>query len=97
MLTHFDEELLATKQDLLNRRVGEFPWEESARRRGDDDPQGTGLTLDSGYLDVRAAREPSQAYVAVSHVRTLAGLVFNDLFKAVHVSKEAIRFYREAA
>jgi hypothetical protein len=53
-----------------------------------------GLTLDSAYLDIRAAREPGQAYVAVSRVRTLAGLQFKDWFKGVHVSPEAIEFYQ---
>jgi ATP-dependent exoDNAse (exonuclease V) alpha subunit len=52
-----------------------------------------GLTLDAAYLDIRAAREPGQAYVAVSRVRTLAGLHFKDWFKGVWVSDEAIRFY----
>jgi ATP-dependent exoDNAse (exonuclease V) alpha subunit len=52
-----------------------------------------GLTLESAYLDIRAAREPGQAYVAVSRVRTLAGLNFKDWFKGVWVSDEAIRFY----
>ncbi|HOX59366.1 MAG TPA: AAA family ATPase [Candidatus Paceibacterota bacterium] len=56
-----------------------------------------GLTLDSAYLDIRAAREPGQAYVAVSRVRTLAGLQFKEWFKGVHVSPEAIEFYRQAA
>ena len=56
-----------------------------------------GLTLDAAYLDIRAAREPGQAYVAVSRVRTLAGLHFKDWFKGVHVSNEAIEFYRRAA
>jgi ATP-dependent DNA helicase PIF1 len=56
-----------------------------------------GLTLDSAYLDIRAAREPGQAYVAVSRVRTLAGLNFKEWFKGVHVSPEAIQFYKEAA
>ena len=56
-----------------------------------------GLTLDAAYLDIRAAREPGQAYVAVSRVRSLAGLNFKDWFKGVHVSPEAIRFYEEAA
>ncbi len=54
-----------------------------------------GLTLDAAYLDIRAAREPGQAYVAVSRVRTLQGLLFKDWFKGVHVSNEAIRFYKE--
>jgi ATP-dependent exoDNAse (exonuclease V) alpha subunit len=53
-----------------------------------------GLTLDAAYLDIRAAREPGQAYVAVSRVRTLAGLQFKEWFKGVHVSPEAIEFYR---
>ncbi len=52
-----------------------------------------GLTLDSAFLDIRAAREPGQAYVAVSRVRTLAGLRFKDWVKGVWVSEEAIRFY----
>lgn len=55
-----------------------------------------GLTLDAAYLDIRAAREPGQAYVAVSRVRTLAGLNFKEWFKGVHVSPEAIEFYKEA-
>jgi ATP-dependent DNA helicase PIF1 len=55
-----------------------------------------GLTLDSAYLDIRAAREPGQAYVAVSRVRTLAGLNFKEWFKGVHVSPEAIEFYQGA-
>lgn len=54
-----------------------------------------GLTLDSAYLDIRAAREPGQAYVAVSRVRSLAGLNFKEWFKGVHVSPEAIEFYRQ--
>ena len=53
-----------------------------------------GLTLDAAYLDIRAAREPGQAYVAVSRVRTLAGLHFKGWFKGLHVSPEAIRFYQ---
>ena len=53
-----------------------------------------GLTLESAYLDIRAAREPGQAYVAVSRVRTLAGLNFKEWFKGVHVSPEAIEFYQ---
>ena len=55
-----------------------------------------GLTLDSAFLDIRAAREPGQAYVAVSRVRTLAGLHFKDWFKGLHVAPEAIDFYKNA-
>jgi ATP-dependent DNA helicase PIF1 len=53
-----------------------------------------GLTLDAAYLDIRAAREPGQAYVAVSRVRSLAGLHFKEWFKGVHVSEAAIQFYQ---
>ena len=56
-----------------------------------------GLTLDSAYLDIRAAREPGQAYVAVSRVRSLAGLNFKEWFKGVHVSPEAIEFYKSVS
>jgi ATP-dependent DNA helicase PIF1 len=52
-----------------------------------------GLTMDAAYLDIRAAREPGQAYVAVSRVRTLGGLHFKDWFSGVWVSEQAIRFY----
>lgn len=55
-----------------------------------------GLTLDAAFLDIRAAREPGQAYVAVSRVRSLAGLNFKEWFKGVHVSPEAIEFYKGA-
>jgi ATP-dependent exoDNAse (exonuclease V) alpha subunit len=56
-----------------------------------------GLTLDSAYVDIRAAREPGQAYVAVSRVRTLEGLRFKEWPKGVHVSPEAIEFYQALA
>jgi ATP-dependent DNA helicase PIF1 len=52
-----------------------------------------GLTLDSAYIDVRAAREPGQAYVAVSRVRTLAGLHLKAWFNGVFVSRAALDFY----
>jgi len=55
-----------------------------------------GLTLEAAYLDIRAAREPGQAYVAVSRVRTLAGLNFKEWPKGIHVSPEAIAFYERA-
>lgn len=54
-----------------------------------------GLTLDRALIDIRAAREPGQAYVALSRVRNLEGLYLKDWFSGVFVSDEAIRFYRE--
>ena len=52
-----------------------------------------GLTLDGAYVDVRAAREPGQAYVALSRVRTLAGLHLKGWFSGVFVSQAARNFY----
>ena len=52
-----------------------------------------GLTLDSAYIDVRAAREPGQAYVALSRLRTLAGLNLKAWFNGVFVSRAALDFY----
>ncbi len=51
-----------------------------------------GLTLDAAYLDIRAAHEPGQAYVA-----NAGRLHFKEWFKGVHVSEAAIQFYKEAA
>lgn len=56
-----------------------------------------GLTLDSAYIDVRAAREPGQAYVALSRVRALDGLHLKDWFAGVFVSRAAVDFYRIAS
>jgi ATP-dependent DNA helicase PIF1 len=56
-----------------------------------------GLTLESAYIDVRAAREPGQAYVALSRLRELSGLHLKDWFSGVFVSKAATEFYRNAA
>ncbi|MBN8459392.1 MAG: AAA family ATPase [Verrucomicrobia bacterium] len=52
-----------------------------------------GLTLDSAFIDVRAAREPGQAYVALSRVRTLAGLHLKDWPKGLFVSRRALDFH----
>ncbi|PTY02759.1 AAA family ATPase [Verrucomicrobia bacterium LW23] len=52
-----------------------------------------GVTLDSAYIDVRAAREPGQAYVALSRIRTLDGLYLKDWFSGVMVSRAAKEFY----
>lgn len=56
-----------------------------------------GLTLDSAYIDVRAAREPGQAYIALSRLRSLSGLHLKDWFSGVFVSKAAIDFYAAAS
>ena len=54
-----------------------------------------GLTLDRALVDIRAAREPGQAYVALSRVRGLPGLFMKDMFKGVWVSDEAKAFHRK--
>jgi ATP-dependent DNA helicase PIF1 len=54
-----------------------------------------GLTLDRALVDIRAAREPGQAYVALSRVRGLPGLFMKDMFKGVWVSDEAREFHRK--
>jgi hypothetical protein len=56
-----------------------------------------GLTLDRAHIDIRAAREPGQAYVALSRLRSLNGLFLKDWIKGVHVSEAAIKFYRGMA
>jgi ATP-dependent exoDNAse (exonuclease V) alpha subunit len=53
-----------------------------------------GLTLDSAYLDIRAAREPVKAYVAVSRVLTLEGLQWTSS-KACMYRRRRLRFTSE--
>lgn len=53
-----------------------------------------GLTLDAAYIDIRAAREPGQGYVAISRVRTLPGLHLKEWPKGWFVSEEALAFER---
>jgi len=52
-----------------------------------------GLTLDSAFIDIRAAREPGQGYVALSRVRSVDGLHLKDWPKGVFVSQRAIDFH----
>lgn len=54
-----------------------------------------GLTLDRAHIDIRAAREPGQAYVALSRLRSISGLYLKDWIKGVHVSEAAINFYKK--
>ena len=54
-----------------------------------------GLTLDSAVIDIRAARDPGQAYVAVSRVKSLAGLWLKDSVSGIFVSNEAIALYKK--
>ena len=54
-----------------------------------------GLTLDSAYMDIRAAREPGQAYVALSRVRRLDGLMIKEWPNGFFVSNTAKRFYSD--
>jgi ATP-dependent exoDNAse (exonuclease V) alpha subunit len=53
-----------------------------------------GLTLDAAFIDIRAAREPGQAYVAVSRVRSLSGLHLKDWPRGLFVSSRALDFQR---
>ena len=52
-----------------------------------------GLTLDSAFIDVRAAREPGQSYTALSRVRELSGLFLKDWPKGIVVSRRALEFH----
>lgn len=54
-----------------------------------------GLTLESALIDIRAAREPGQAYVALSRVKSLRGLFLTDWFKCFYFSRQAKKFYDE--
>lgn len=56
-----------------------------------------GLTLDSALIDIRAAREPGQAYVAISRVKSLSGLHLKDWFQGMFISPQAKEFHRRVA
>lgn len=52
-----------------------------------------GMTLDAARIDIRAAREPGQAYVALSRVRTIQGIHLTEWPKGWFVSQEALDFH----
>jgi ATP-dependent DNA helicase PIF1 len=52
-----------------------------------------GLTLKEAWLDIRAAREPGQAYVAMSRVKSLDGLHLKAVPGGIFTSPEAVAFY----
>jgi len=56
-----------------------------------------GLTLDNALIDIRATREPGQAYVAISRVRRLSGLHLKDWFSGIWVSPVAKAFHKQIA
>jgi ATP-dependent exoDNAse (exonuclease V) alpha subunit len=56
-----------------------------------------GLTLDRALLNIRAAIAPGQAYVAVSRVKTLGGLLLKDSFNGCSYSDHAKDFHRRIA
>lgn len=56
-----------------------------------------GLTLLSAYIDIRSAREPGQAYVAISRLKSLDGLHLREAPTGLFVSEAAIAFHRKAA
>ena len=52
-----------------------------------------GLTLKEAWIDIRAAREPGQAYVALSRVKSLDGLNLKAVPGGIFTSPEAVAFY----
>lgn len=51
-----------------------------------------GLSMHEAYIDIQAAREPGQAYTALSRVRSLEGLHLKGMPKGIVTSREAVRF-----
>lgn len=56
-----------------------------------------GLTLAEAWIDIRAAREPGQAYVALSRVRSLAGLHLKAVPSGIFTSPAAVAFHERLA
>jgi ATP-dependent exoDNAse (exonuclease V) alpha subunit len=56
-----------------------------------------GLTLKEAVIDIRSAREPGQAYVALSRVRTLSGLHLKAVPAGVYTSPAAVAYHEMLA
>ena len=52
-----------------------------------------GLTLRDAWLDIRAAREPGQAYVGLSRVKSLEGLHLKAVPEGIFTAPAAVAFY----
>ncbi len=52
-----------------------------------------GLTLPNAFMDIRQAREPGQAYVAISRVKTLTGIHLKSPVAGIFKSDAAIKFH----
>lgn len=86
--------------------VDQFEWQQSPRdRRGPTMRQlplrlayamtihkAQGTTLAGAYIDIRAALEPGQAYVALSRVKTLAGMWLKASPSWIAVCPRALEF-----
>ena len=86
--------------------VDQFEWHQSPRdRRGPTMRQlplrlayamtihkAQGTTLAGAYIDIRAALEPGQAYVALSRVKTLAGMWLKANPNYIAVCPRALEF-----
>lgn len=52
-----------------------------------------GLTLKEAWIDIRSAREPGQAYVALSRVKSLSGLHLKAVPGGIFTAPAAVAFY----
>jgi len=87
---HVDVEMAEWEFDSMKVRISQFPLRLAYAMTIH---RAQGLTLDAARIDIRAAREPGQAYVAVSRVRTLAGIHLTEWPKGWFVSEEALAFH----
>ncbi|MBU6303743.1 MAG: AAA family ATPase, partial [Verrucomicrobia bacterium] len=78
--------------DQADRSAGAFKQYPLRLANGVTIHKAQGLSLDAAFIDIRAAREPGQAYVALSRVRSLAGLHLKDWPRGIFVSQRALDF-----